>query len=474
MNYEALVPPSGYERKLEGIPHRSPRIRLRLHVAPGRQTALAYAGLLLFVGIYFGRPEDWVPGLHSVPLAKIAGGIAIGSFIFSASRHLKLFAIPLEAFLMLGLFAQLCLAIPFAYYRTGSFELVTGVFLKVLLVSLVVMLTVSSESRLRKLLLVQTIAMGVMAVFSSWKYSGGRASGVVGGDFSNPNDLALCLVLAIPFAIMFFLTARGLLDRAIWGAASLVLVYTTLITYSRTGFLALLTAAVACLYHYRSALIRRPTLMFLCATLGVVVFFASPAGYGNRLATIVHPDQDETGSAQQRRFVLNKSIELTLQHPLVGVGPGMFESLSGVWLQPHNTYTQLSSEAGLPALFIFLWLVHRAFRNSREVRKICPRNSPLYLIAGASQASLCAFAVGALFSGLAYHFFPYLLIAYSVALRQIARSAGWPRPKLTPPGFWPRLSRVLPPGDGVLPKSHHARLCSRILWKGQPGSICCR
>ncbi|MGC2322535.1 MAG: hypothetical protein WA463_07895, partial [Terriglobales bacterium] len=89
MNYEALVPPSGYQRKLEDITHRSPRIRLRLKVAPGRQTALAYAGLLLFVGIYFGRPEDWVPGLHSVPLAKIAGGIAILSFIVSAFRQLR-------------------------------------------------------------------------------------------------------------------------------------------------------------------------------------------------------------------------------------------------------------------------------------------------------------------------------------------------------------------------------------------------
>ena len=422
MNYEALVPPSGYQRKLEDITHRSPRIRLRLKVAPGRQTALAYAGLLLFVGIYFGRPEDWVPGLHSVPLAKIAGGIAILSFIVSAFRQLRVSAIPQEAFLMLGLFGQLCLAIPFAYSRTGSFELVTGIFLKVLLVSLVVMLTVNSESRLRKLLLVQTIAMGVMAVFSSWKYSGGRASGVVGGDFSNPNDLALCLVLAIPFAIMFFLTARGLVGRAVWGAASVVLVYTALITYSRGGFLALLAAAVASLYYYRSSLIRRPALILLCATLGVIVLFASPTDYGQRLATIVDPDQDRTGSAQERRLLLNRSIELTLQHPLVGVGPGMFESLSGVWRQTHNTYTQFSSEAGLPALFIFLWLLQRACTNNRAVRRICPRSGSLYLIAGASQASLCAFAVGAFFASVAYHFFPYLLIAYSVALRQIARS----------------------------------------------------
>ncbi len=416
----SLDPTAAYPPKTAGVTSRRHRTRLRLRVRTSRLTSLAYAGLLLFVAIYFGRPEDWIPGLSSVPLAKIAGGIAIVSFILAAPGRLRASKLPKEVFLMLALFGQLCLAVPFAYYRTGSFEVVMTVFLKVLLISLVVMLAVNSESRLRKLLFVQTVAMVLMAVFSGWKYGGGRASGVLYGDFSNPNDFALCLTLAIPFAIMFILTARGLLDRALWAAASVALVYAAMITYSRGGFLALLAAAAASLYHYRSTLIRRPILMILCATLGLIAFVASPKGYGQRLATIFHADQDDTGSAQQRRFLLDRSIELTLEHPLLGVGPGMFESRSGIWHVAHNTYTELSSEGGIPAMLLFLWLLTRAFKNCREIQRNYSGKDNLHLIAAANQASLCALAVGALFSSLAYHFFPYLLIAYSVALGQIA------------------------------------------------------
>ena len=33
----------------------------------------AYFGLILFMVVYFARPEDWIPALAAVPLAKIAG-----------------------------------------------------------------------------------------------------------------------------------------------------------------------------------------------------------------------------------------------------------------------------------------------------------------------------------------------------------------------------------------------------------------
>jgi hypothetical protein len=58
------------------------------------------------------------------------------------------------------------------------------------------------------------------------------------------------------------------------------------------------------------------------------------------------------GSSQARRGLLLSSLKLTMQHPLLGVGPGQFApymaaqaGASGVhafWVGTHNTYTQLS------------------------------------------------------------------------------------------------------------------------------------
>jgi len=43
----------------------------------------AYLALLILSALYFGRPEDVIPGLNVIPLAKIAGGVALVALILS-------------------------------------------------------------------------------------------------------------------------------------------------------------------------------------------------------------------------------------------------------------------------------------------------------------------------------------------------------------------------------------------------------
>ena len=37
----------------------------------------AFFGLILFMVVYFARPEDWIPGLGAVPLAKLTGALMV-------------------------------------------------------------------------------------------------------------------------------------------------------------------------------------------------------------------------------------------------------------------------------------------------------------------------------------------------------------------------------------------------------------
>ena len=48
-----------------------------------------------------------------------------------------------------------------------------------------------------------------------------RLSGVIGGIYSNPNDLAFAIVLTLPFCLAFLLTAKGVLTKLCWVAAIL-------------------------------------------------------------------------------------------------------------------------------------------------------------------------------------------------------------------------------------------------------------
>jgi predicted nucleic acid-binding protein len=95
----------------------------------------------------------------------------------------------------------------------------------------------------------------------------------------------------------------------------------------------------------------------------------------------------------------------------------------GKWLETHNTYTQISSEAGLPALIFYLSALfgcllqtnslYKLFRTSKD-----PRHAEIAAAVLSIQASLVAFGVTALFSSVAYvSLFPTLAgLSVAVAL----------------------------------------------------------
>jgi len=83
-------------------------------------------------------------------------------------------------------------------------------------------------------------------------------------------------------------------------------------------------------------------------------------------------------STEARRFLLKKSIQYTFQHPLFGVGPGMFVVAedadavangkhSGLWQGTHNSYTQVSSETGFPGLIAYAGVIFLSLKRSSQL-----------------------------------------------------------------------------------------------------------
>jgi O-antigen ligase len=81
--------------------------------------------------------------------------------------------------------------------------------------------------------------------------------------------------------------------------------------------------------------------------------------------------------------LFQQSVTYTLQHPLFGVGPDQFANFEGhdrtsqgqqgLWHATHSSFTQVSSECGIPALIFFLCgigsavvLVARVYRQARR------------------------------------------------------------------------------------------------------------
>jgi putative inorganic carbon (HCO3(-)) transporter len=395
-------------------------------VARPERMRLAYAGLMLFMVVYCARPEDWIPGVTRIPFAKVAALAALAGLGLSVARQPRVLRqLPRETVYLILLFVQLCLTIPFSpVWRGGAFYKVFGGFSKIVLIAPIIVLAVDSLRRLRRLLFIQAIAVAAMAVAAVWenpRQSGvfERLSGVLGGAFSNPNDFAFAIALSFPFCWMFLLETSSLLKKSAWALLMVVMLYAVLSTYSRGGLLALGASAGLSAWEFGVKGRRRGLVAFAALVALGLALLASPVQYVNRAKTILHPDLDSTGSAQARRMELRRSLEVTAEHPLFGVGPGNFQIVAGDWHETHNTFTQFSAEAGIPALTLFLLILRRSFLNLRHAERLTSR--PRHrLYAGAIRASLAGFVIGSCFASVAYLFFPYFLAGYASALGRIA------------------------------------------------------
>ena len=193
----------------------------------------------------------------SLPFAEIVGAFVILAFLGSLlSGALPALWGSRDVVLLLLLLAQVCLSVLFSIWLSNSLQVAED-FVKITVTTLAIIGAVNSLARLRGLIYIQTAAVMIMAVLVASGYGGAiktpvgiRTVGVVGGVFQNPNDFALAIALAFPFAFAFAVRADKPLWKLVWIVAMLVATYATMTTYSRSGLLALLTAATISFWQF--------------------------------------------------------------------------------------------------------------------------------------------------------------------------------------------------------------------------------
>jgi O-antigen ligase len=120
-------------------------------------------------------------------------------------------------------------------------------------------------------------------------------------------------------------------------------------------------------------------------------------------------------SSFARRDMLLMSLQRTIEHPVFGVGPGVFEAANWDaelklgrrvgWQPSHNMYTQVSAELGIPGLIVFLIFLGSGFASLRRVARATQANPELHALADAARCIsmiLITFCVGAFFLSVAY------------------------------------------------------------------------
>src|SRR5215813_13255214 len=211
---------------------------------------LAFAGIYLFTLLMYSRPHEIMPGLFGLlPLPKIIAICSILIYVASKiSAGEKLIIWTTELKMVTLLWTLGLLLAPVAASPQDSFNVLFDPLKKTLIVFAMQITLVDTRPRLRAMMGVMVFCQALYSLNSIKTFlTGGyshmspfqaRISGW-GKYLNNPNDIACVLALMAPLSVICALSQRGW-KRWLYFACVGVTAVAILLTYSRSGFIALI------------------------------------------------------------------------------------------------------------------------------------------------------------------------------------------------------------------------------------------
>jgi O-antigen ligase len=411
-----------------------------------------YGGLLAFTAVLMTRPQDTLPFLNPLHLAEVCAVIGIAPMMLHRiARRQPVFRVTAETSALVVLGLAILLSVPFSVWPGGSFSLFTDTYLKLLVVFVLMMNTLTTPKRIQQITWLIVLCCGLIGARSVLDYArgvnlveGNRLAGPVSGIFGNPNDLAMNMVTFLPAAAVVAIS-RGfsVSKRMIAALASAFMLATIVFTKSRGGFLGLAAVLLTLLFlggRVRPGFGTAALVAVLCASPFM------PSTFWERMTSIVDDQKDKeefTGTREARWTVMKEGMNTFAEHPLTGIGAGEFPNYNPpgrkeAWRETHNAPIQVAAETGIVGFAAFIFLVIRAGVCARAARRLLkkPSRAAVPDLLGtvlpdadrtamtghvvAMTAGFFGWFVCGLFASVAYNWTFYYLLALIVATREMA------------------------------------------------------
>ena len=369
---------------------------------------------------------------------------------------------------MLGFTACFLAAIPFSVWRAGSFHTLTEQWMIGCIVFLATAALIADFRQYVRS--AKTVAVAVLVLTFICLTLGTMQNGrlfLERGRFANPNEMAQALLLGMPFWWAIYANSRSLFAKLCGAGALAAMMY----VISKTGSRGALISSLVILgfMFLRATAIGKMKLLFGAGMLLLVAALLLPGALRARYQTFFtaepmenseepggSSDAEMLGSAvsssSNRMEMLITSLVLTAKHPLFGVGPGMFpvaendlaksEGRRGAWRGTHNSFTEVSSECGIPAFLLYCAVLLLSLKKSYALyrrTKAHPEWKEISTHALALNYSLIAFFVTGIFVHAAYTSLLPVLSGLTISLVRTAEPllAAGPASEPAPPAFAP-------------------------------------
>src|SRR5579871_3365859 len=288
---------------------------------------------VIFVFVVFARfPEimDMVTGsaLHTARFLMVLALLA--TLLFGGVIRPVFSKVGLT---LLAFTGWLCLCVPFSIWRGGSVGTLREFWIVSLFSFVIIATSVQGLDQCRKMMFSLAAAAIFIEIFALviGRVQGGRLA-LLGGTLGNANYLALMLLIGAPFCLLVIRTRPGMSALKL---AAILMVLSVPVTVAGTGSRGgLVTLAFMFVLYFLPLPPSQKVVTALAALILTVVAVAlSTRSALDRYRTIftssdqVHltdSEQSAIDSAGLRKALLYSSLQLTMEHPLLGVGPGMF------------------------------------------------------------------------------------------------------------------------------------------------------
>jgi putative inorganic carbon (hco3(-)) transporter len=165
----------------------------------------------------------------------------------------------------------------------------------------------------------------------------------------------------------------------------------------------------------------------------------------------------------QRLDYWRAGLKMIESHPVLGVGYFNFAPVYAVkepnerWFGaqlPHNIFIQVGTDAGLTGLAIFLMLIYRNLKITRDIRRMCERtgSGPAFAPSVARGLALATwgFVIAGQFNTVAYYPFLWINLAFTVSLANIVRRAAENSPSVNLSQSRSPFESPVAPGESAL------------------------
>lgn len=404
---------------------------------PNPLLRVAFPILLFYLFTVFTGILEWTGILYWAHPLLVVGSLAL--IVVAVSGRLKPVVLSPVGKVLTLFTIWFIFCIPFAIWRGGSFNTFVNLWSKSYLAYILTAGLILTLAQMRAVFHTIAYSIGFLAclALAANRYDFTGRLGLIGSRYGNANEFGFTLLVGLIFLAFVYLRGTGFRK-----ASAVILVFPMLVALAKTGSRGtLIGALMLVIFVFTQASARgRVQMVFALPILLVVLLLAVPSNLRNRYITVFKPHNEEStyneaeaiGSTQARLELLKDSIATTIRHPLFGVGPGNFQVAQaqlaidrgeayGMWHVTHNSYTELSSETGIPGLLIYLAFVVQCWRVLSVIRRRRHVSRDVVAMTQTIRAALVVLVTVAFFDSVGYGPNVPIMAGLITALSFIAR-----------------------------------------------------